>query len=365
MRSEIGSEFWDYSSYRKKKVIDIGNASQKVPDWLNWGYENRLFATGRTALNHIICDIKASNIFKLVYMPSYCCHSMIVPFVSNGIEVVFYDVLVNESGGLDYKIDYSIDFDALIVMNYFGFLSPEIKVIIEHIKNKKEVIIIEDATHSLFCKNAYDTNSDYVFASFRKWFAIPGGGIASKKDADFNVIQHTKRHDEFLKMRLEGMQLKADYMNSYSCEKDIFLQVFKHSEDMIERDYKEYKIDDLSFDIMEQLDVDKLRLKRIANAQILIDGLEQHRDFKPLFSKVTIYECPLFVPIICKNGKRDNLHKHLIKNDIYCPLHWPKSDLHTLNRNSESIYDLELSVICDQRYDSEDMEHIINEINNF
>ena len=357
MKLEIGSEFWEYALYE--------NVYHKIPDWLNWGRENRLLATGRTALNHVICDIRATHLLNLVYVPSFCCYTMIEPFVSNGVKVLFYDVLVNEKGGLDFNIDYNVDCDALLVMNYFGFLSSDINVIAEHFKKKKKVIIIEDATHSLFCKNAYNSNSDYVFASFRKWTAIPGGGLASKINSDYNIVEPMKKHETFVKMKIEGMQRKAEYINSSGSEKNIFLQIFRQSELLIERDYKEYAIDDLSFAILEQLDINKLRIKRLTNAQLLISDLKEHSEFKPLFNNATFNDCPLFVPVICKPGKRDRLKQFLIENNIFCPVHWPKSDLHIFNKNSESIYDLELSIVCDQRYDSEDMERIITVINNF
>ena len=67
-------------------------------------------------------------------------------------------------------------------------------------------------------------------------------------------------------------------------------------------------------------------------------------------------DCPLFVPIIIKNGKRDYYRKKLIENKIYCPIHWPQP-----NEKCESnLYELELSLICDQRYTENDMKKIIS-----
>ena len=63
----------------------------------------------------------------------------------------------------------------------------------------------------------------------------------------------------------------------------------------------------------------------------------------------------MFVPIIVPNGKRDALRRHLIRNEIYCPVHWPRPEGCVSN-----LYDGELSLICDQRYGIEDMDRLIS-----
>ena len=98
---------------------------------------------------------------------------------------------------------------------------------------------------------------------------------------------------------------------------------------------------------------------RRKNAKILHDGLKRHQDISFLFN-VEQMDCPIFVPIIVKNGKRDYFRKILIENKIYCPIHWPKPNA-TCNSN---IYDSELSLICDQRYNEFDMKRIIEILNN-
>jgi dTDP-4-amino-4,6-dideoxygalactose transaminase len=356
MPKEIGSEFWEYTP-------EI--AIHKLPDWLNWGCDNRLFVSGRTALDHIILDIKATQLFRVVYMPSYCCHTMIEPFVSNGIKVLFYDVVVNENGALVFNMDYNVICDALMIMNYFGFLSTDIESIIDRFKKNKEVIIIEDSTHSLFCKKAINSNSDYVFASFRKWFAIPGGAMASKINSEFNIPVQAKIHDIYVKLKVESMRLKEEYLSSFKSEKELFLELFRQSEELIDKDYKGYTIDKLSYSILESLDVNDLREKRFNNALLLTNSLNKHSDLKPLFRILKTDDCPLFVPVICRRGKRDNLKQFLIQNNIYCPVHWPKSDLLLTNYKSDLIYDRELSLVCDQRYDTFDMERIITTVDRF
>ena len=69
---EIGSEFWDVP------VTEIEN--NIFPKSTQW------FLSGRSALQAIINDIKECH---TVAMPSWCCDSMVKPFVDAGYTVRF------------------------------------------------------------------------------------------------------------------------------------------------------------------------------------------------------------------------------------------------------------------------------------
>ena len=75
---EMGSEFWEASDTGKKKYL----------------------LSGRTALEYIIRDILEEHYVTSVLMPSYCCHTMVEPFVRHGIKVRFYDIYFDRSRGL-------------------------------------------------------------------------------------------------------------------------------------------------------------------------------------------------------------------------------------------------------------------------
>jgi hypothetical protein len=67
---------------------------------------------------------------------------------------------------------------------------------------------------------------------------------------------------------------------------------------------------------------------------------------------VEIWTVRCFVPILLPN--RNEIRAHLTKNEIYCPVHWPKPE-----GCESNIYDHELSLICDQRYGIKDMKRIV------
>ena len=99
--------------------------------------------------------------------------------------------------------------------------------------------------------------------------------------------------------------------------------------------------------------------KRISNAIILYEGLT-HNPYIEFLFPIKDMDCPLFVPVIVQNEKRDLIRKKLIEHSIYCPVHWP----HPKATCESNLYDMELSLICDQRYNEEDMQRIIDVLNN-
>ena len=84
-----------------------------------------------------------------------------------------------------------------------------------------------------------------------------------------------------------------------------------------------------------------------------------------IFREMKDTDCPMFVPIFVPDGKRDELRRYLIRNEIYCPVHWPVSEYHVLDEKTKEIYDNELSLVCDQRYNEKDMKRMIDTIRVF
>lgn len=355
---EIGSEFWDTYAQYVKEAADTGIR-------IDWGIQSRILASGRTAIDHIIKDIKARQSIKSVYMPSYCCHTMIEPFVTNGINVQYYDIRLSSNDGLEYCIDPSNECDAVYIMQYFGYLCASVYDIARYFKDKGKVII-EDATHSVFCEPPFTGVSDYVFASMRKWAAIPGAAIVSNIKSPFIIPEPIETHKEYTSIRVEAMNQKEAYISSESADKEVYLESFRKAEEILDRDYQNYISDPLSRYILNSLDINTIKKKRIANANVLLDGVAKLNYLAPLFKSIEDKECPLFVPIIVVTKElREKLRQHLINNKIYCPSHWPQSYFHKANKYTRPLYDLEISLVCDQRYNENDMNHVIKALRSF
>lgn len=327
---EIGSEFWS---------IDIDTDKNNI-DYLKIAKDNKLLMSGRSAIDFVIKDINISN--GIVYMPNYCCESMVEPFISNSYNIEYYDVdIINNK----YIIDMNKECDIFFAMSYFGYNKANMD---KYIKNfaRKNIIVIEDITHRLLCNNNYCKESTYLVASLRKWFPIITGGIAICVGNKFNISTNSYSvNKELIKKRRLAMDLKRDYLNGLNVDKERFLKLYSDSNNMFKK-YSSMKIDELSLDILKKIDIDRVKNTRINNTEI-IEKMLDNSNIKLLY-KLEDGDCPLFVPVLLDN--RDIIRKKLIDNNIYLPIHWPN-----FNNFNNDIYNLELSLVCDQRYNNNDI----------
>ena len=161
---EIGSEFW-----LEENNSDIETEGKKQFE------DNTLFLSGRTAIDYALERLCAQKDIKTVYFPSYCCESMLQPFIERNICIKFYTVLFQE-GKLIYQINEKEECDIFFAMNYFGYSAYAMDSYIQKFK-QRNILVIEDSTHSWLSERIYNKNSDMVVASLRKWFPIISGAI--------------------------------------------------------------------------------------------------------------------------------------------------------------------------------------------
>ena len=328
-------------------VSEIGSEFHAVPcDFKNefsfFNSENFVFS-GRTAIETVLKEIPDA---KKVLLPSYCCESMIIPFRRAGIDVSFYDVWYED--GLSFDVNIAPDIDVLLWCNYFGFKNemPDLM----SFKNRGG-IIIEDITHSFLSTQQSHRQSDFLVASLRKWEPVYCGGYCVSTKGSLNHMPIFEPPDDYITTKQTAMEMKAEYLQDHDDTKKIeFLRLFEKSNAWLAENYSKLAIDLWSKKFLSTVDANKQRKIRRNNASVLYEGLQRKIDF--LFSADDM-DCPLFVPIILP-AERSEIRKTLIQNKIYCPIHWPKP------QGCESnLYDLELSLICDQRYTKEDMERIV------
>lgn len=347
--NEIGSEFW----------IDAGSTHiEHNPVWASWTGSRRSYLSGRTALGAILDDICLSAQWKhqaLAYLPSYCCHTMIEPFLRHGMRVEFYTVKF-ENGEFKQEIDASKVCDVILVLDYFGYGR-------EHRHTLQNATVIRDMTHSVFSRHAYTDDADYTFTSLRKWGAVAGAAIAIKRNGAWLTEAATKQNTAYLSLRYTGYRDKARYLVGEAGVDKGYLQTFQQAESLLESDYQNYAADAESLRNAENLG--GYVLQRRKNAEHLLSGLQKTSIVEPLFPSLNDGDVPLFVPVAVKDGKRNELRRYLIENSVYCPVHWPLSSLHKINSEERELYDTELSLVCDQRYSVTDMDRQLNMIRRF
>lgn len=331
---EIGSEFWTPPVQTCDK---------------------RYFLSGRTSLEYIVRDIIAQKAATSVLLPSYCCHTMIEPFVRHGFSIRFYDVFFSkEKKCICAELPSYQENEILYYLSYFGF-SPIWGLNLDDLRAKYQ-IIIDDRTHSWLRMDKNSVQPDYSFTSFRKWGAFSGISEACKYKDSFLPAVGEKSSKQYIFLRDEAYGLKKAYID-HGGEKDRFLRLFHEAEELLEEDYVDYRPSYHAIESFLSADWDIVRNSRRKNAQILLEGLSNVQEIDLPFTELKDEDAPLFVPILVKKD-RNQLRKHLIDQLIYCPVHWPITDLHRLNENTSYIYQHELSLICDQRYTEDDMLHM-------
>ncbi len=333
--SEIGSEFWIDTS--PKELLSQRDGVYAL--------------SGRTAIDLIIQDILSNRHVRNVYMPAWCCDSMLAPFIRRNFQIHFYDI--RYSGKLEYVIDDTLSTDIFYLTNYFGYENTIPLDQIRRIKSRG-AIIIYDHTHSfLMSDNVYINFVDYSFASIRKWMGIVAGAIVN------GITTHKLIECPYVNYKADAMRDKFRFLNGENILKEEFLEAFGSFNRLLSNDYCNYGMDDLSYTIYKQEDLKKIRQVRKDNASYLHDNLPELL----FLDRLTEDAVPLFVPVIFDNKtQRDTVREKLIDNQIYCPVHWPKSVLVPQEYAVNDLYERELSLICDQRYGLKEMQFQVETI---
>ena len=330
MKREIGSEFWD--------IPIIQQTNRLFPEFTQW------FLSGRSALQAIIKELGEA---RSVSLPAWCCDSMIKPFVDAGLEVHFYPVYWSE--GQLFQ-EWSFDCDVLFLIDYFGY-SGAIPA-----PNGFKGTVIRDVTHSIFSTTYSD--AEYYFGSLRKWCGVWTGGYVWAKDGH-RLLTGLMDDGEYVSLREKAMEQKAEYISGQREDKG-YLHIFDEAEELLEN-VGSCSAADRDIQIAKKLDIETVKNRRRANAEVLRSAFPDWL----IFSKQSSNDVPMFVPVLVPGGKRNELRRYLIKNEIYCPVHWPVSDYHKLDEKELFIYDNELSLVCDQRYTEEDMYRMVETIKVF
>lgn len=335
---EIGSEY---------HYIPINNKTNEKISMFNVIDEAYTFS-GRTAIEVVLQNLTG---IKKALIPSYCCDSMIVPFREANIEVEFYDVFWDN--GLKEKIDIKNDVDLVLWCNYFGFKRPmpDFSRFIA-----RGGIVLEDITHSYLSDSPFHSQSQYIIASIRKWFPLICGGYCASLVGKLQNKPMLEVPNEYIDTKKLAMKQKAMYLiNEDSIIKDEYMNNFSWSNHWLANNYSGLRIDQESKDYIDAIDISEIKSIRKRNALVVYEYLNKNEEVFPIFEELDV-DCPLFVPIVCTSKmKRDELRQELISQKVYCPIHWPTPKY---NCNS-NLYDLELSLICDQRYNEEDMKRMM------
>jgi dTDP-4-amino-4,6-dideoxygalactose transaminase len=346
---EIGSEFWVDSI--------TSECNRDFPNWILKYGETVLTSSGRGAISLLLQHIKPEN--KTVLLPAYICESVIQPFVEQGYSCYFYESDESLTSNIE-EIKAYHNMGIFIHMGYYGFsTNSNLLNVIQYLR-EHSTIIVEDVTHTLFSNfNRFEEN-DFYLGSIRKWLGVPSGGFLASPNR--KLKKPLLINNNFSDLRTKALMLKGQYIKTRDEGlKDDFLSWFSDAETLLDREVTPFGIDGLSIEILNLLNIEDMHNKRRNNFNILLIGLRNVSYLNVLFTKLDKDVCPFFFPIII-NSDRNQIRKMLIKEKIYCPIHWPRPGQidDNISVSTLAIYNNILSIPCDQRYGVKDMERIIS-----
>lgn len=328
MNSVIGGEFAIHLTLDNK----LSNKDESI-----------LFSSGRAAFACILKSIykKYEKLNYKILIPDFLCSSITQVLLDFDYPYGFYhvnpDLLPDET---DMLTKISCENYIILLISYFGIV--DLSSISRKIKtNNEEHIIILDNVQNYF---SYDNNVlfDFKFNSFRKWFPVPDGAqvVSNKWELEKFV-----KENQFAQYKFAGNFLKnfRNFINESVC-----LELIEKGESILDSDYL-CSCSEITRYLLPKIDFEEIKHKRQENG-LCLHNLLNEIGIKHLFSYDAI---PMFIPIFINN--RDNVRKMFFSNNIFTPIHWPYIS-EKLNGKKNSIYDMELSLICDQRYNYEDMK---------
>lgn len=349
-RQGIGSDYW----ITENEVETAKNASLRLlPE------EAIYFSSCRGALQTILKDVNVKN--KVALLPAFTCHAVLEPFVQSGFKVLPYHLNKNLTADWDAVKKLVADYNVgvLLVHSYFGFDTLKGCEDTITLLKQNEVIIIEDMTQRVY-SGFKATDADYHVGSLRKWLPIPDGGYLMGLKGE----QPETEDKDLVDVRMKAMYQKAEYMDG-NRDDDDFRYLFAESEDIIDSRTDPFKMSEVAKNIYSATEIKNASEIRMRNFKILENGLAKFPFNIPVKIETGV-EVPFLMPLLVTE-RRKELQAHLAKNNIYATVIWgcPSEFKDILDENDKYIYNSILCLACDQRYNEDDMKHIINTIDKF
>lgn len=356
-KNEIGSNFFEYT---------LKNSNKNYFHPLKKYYKELFFISGRNATYALVKSLKIEN--KVVLLPSYTCGTVIEPFIRDNWQIIYYTINKNlEVNEQDIITKIKLYHPSMILVHSFFGINT-LKNIRSRLEEIKDVLIVEDITQSIL-SDFKKIKADYYITSLRKFFAITDGGMLIIPYKKNNIeIKYENIPNKIVKHALKGFDLKRSYIeNITNIEKEKFQEEYLEVKKLISSTYNIEKISKEGLKMFNNLDISKIKGIRKQNFNYLLENFKSKDDnVELIFKTLRIDETPLYFPIYIKNGNREKMQKHLASKNIFCPIIWPKSEyIKETSEETEYIYNNILCIPCDQRYNLQDMQKIIDEINSF
>ena len=258
------------------------------------------------------------------------CASVSALCLREGIAFAEYGV------GRDFlpRFDHALsDGEWLYVVNYYGQLDDDT---LRQLKVRYDRVIV-DHVQDFFRRPLPGVDTVY---SCRKFFGVPDGGYAAC--------------DAVLPLDEDGSRDRMTHiLGRYEVSGSAFYSAFQENDELF-YDLPLRAMSPITHNILCAVDYGLVRQRRNANYAVLAAALDDHN---PL--PLTTPEGPYCYPFYCENGMA--LKRALAQQKIYVPTLWPTLSQQASVEERDYAANI-LPLPCDQRYDTEDMKRIVEEL---
>lgn len=329
-----------------------------LPFMENKKYRTLFYQSGRNAIEDLFSYLKETKNVKSALLPDYMCSTVADAVKRAGVEIINYRIDRNFFTNTDDIDRNTENVQVIYIAHFFGL--PPVKELTDKIEDwkKQGKIIVEDITLSLFSEGEGQIGfGDYIIGSLRKWLPIPDGGFVSALNGDMPEAVPEGKVSRYSELYFDVQTMKREYING-GCKdkdlKDVYMKEYAESIDELFSDYEIYPMTKWSKTYTGNADFAWIKNKRTANFDYLVKLL------KEIPGVVIANErSEGFLPfgILLNCDKRNDFLQYLIKNDIYCNVHW-RLEESAQNEDVGYLAGRVITIPCDQRYNKEDMERI-------
>lgn len=317
-----------------KIVPDTNSASLPV-----LSKSHLLLATARSGIRLLVDHLRPN----CVWMPSYLCDVMLKA-VSTKI-VQFYPVNIHLQLFSSEWLEAVSAGDLVIFIDYFGYPADQ-DFVCE--AKRKQAWVLEDASQALL-STIPKPSADFFLYSPRKYLGVPDGGIlvVNRPELMTNLQSLSSSPPDWWVRAIQASVLRYEY-DWFGGDRKWF-DVYQRAD----RDgpLMPYQMSALSKLLLQHhFDYASIAERRRENYITLLELLDEFALFADLPSGVI----PLGFPVRMKN--RERVRQHLFDHEIYPPVHW--NIKHCVPNRFHDSHELSgeiLTLVCDQRYDRDDM----------
>lgn len=340
---EIGSDF---------EVVGVEYLLESANEKLPWDSETTTYVgSGRQALAAASRALWEAG-YRKIHLPEYLCDSMVEPFLS--AEWTVCPLPVTSNLEVEPAAVAGLTQTAILNAPYFGRSNhPELEAALRSARDAGSVVIA-DETHRVF--DAPVAEADVRVASLRKLLPVFDGGYVV--GIPWDAIHLGPADEDLATQRQSAMQRKSSNLSKGASDGS-HLDALRRTESGLANRLAPAALSALSHRLLERLDLTSMRSRRRDNATALADALSPHVGFRilnPPESGCTPSHLVLELP------DPYALRTYLASHEIYCPVHWPPSELVDTSQPWPQRF---ISLPVDHRYVAADMHRLAHLVHQY